>query len=153
MVIPVYLRDSGRAAKTLHGTKMRHETLTVRPRSATVMREPLRTTMKAIAIASVTVMLAFGFAGPAHTQALDGEPGFRVAQVQKKKKAARRAPTRITVRPALRYRLDATPYPRTDNLGYPGRNAVRQCVSWLRTEHRPSGTVVTPQMRCWWDRG
>ena len=110
--------------------------------------------MRPIAIASITAMLAFGLVGAAQAQTADDERAFRVAQVQKKKKAAaRRAPTRITVRPALRYRLDATPYPRTDNLGYPGRNAVRQCVSWLRTEHRPSGTVVTPQMRCWWERG
>jgi hypothetical protein len=30
-------------------------------------------------------------------------------------------------------------------------NAVRQCRSWLVTEYRVSGTVVTPQMRCWWE--
>ena len=64
-----------------------------------------------------------------------------------------RAPARITVRPVLRYRHDATEFPRTDNLGYPGPNAVRQCVSWLQPEYRLSGTVVTPQMRCWWQRG
>ncbi len=32
----------------------------------------------------------------------------------------------------------------------PGPNAKRHCVSWLQTEHRVSGTVLTPQMRCWW---
>lgn len=70
-----------------------------------------------------------------------------------KQKAQKRAPTRIIVRPILRNRHDATEFPRSDNLGYPGPNAVRQCVSWLATEHRLSGTVVTPQMRCWWQRG
>jgi hypothetical protein len=33
---------------------------------------------------------------------------------------------------------------------YPGPNAKRHCVSWLAKEYRPSGTVITPQMRCWW---
>lgn len=29
-------------------------------------------------------------------------------------------------------------------------NAKRHCTAWLRVEHRPSGTVLTPQKRCWW---
>jgi hypothetical protein len=65
----------------------------------------------------------------------------------------KRAPTRIIVRPIFRERLDSTEFPRSDYLGYPGPNAVRQCVSWLQPEYRPSGTVVTPQMRCRWQRG
>ncbi len=32
----------------------------------------------------------------------------------------------------------------------PGPNAKRHCVSWLAQENRPSGPVITPQMRCWW---
>jgi hypothetical protein len=32
-----------------------------------------------------------------------------------------------------------------------GPNAKRYCRSWLTTENRVSGTVVTPQMRCWWN--
>jgi hypothetical protein len=36
---------------------------------------------------------------------------------------------------------------------YPGRGYVRQCSSWLATEHRVAGTVLTPQMRCWWQPG
>lgn len=34
---------------------------------------------------------------------------------------------------------------------YPGPYAKRQCYSWLVTEYRVSGPVVTPQMRCWWE--
>jgi hypothetical protein len=34
---------------------------------------------------------------------------------------------------------------------YPRPNAVRQCYSWLATEYRVSGTVIVPQMRCWWE--
>jgi hypothetical protein len=33
---------------------------------------------------------------------------------------------------------------------YPGRNAKRHCRFWLAKEYRVSGTVITPQMRCWW---
>jgi hypothetical protein len=29
-------------------------------------------------------------------------------------------------------------------------NAKRFCRFWLATEYRPSGTVITPQQRCWW---
>lgn len=29
-------------------------------------------------------------------------------------------------------------------------NAERHCTAWLAVEHRPSGTVLTPQKRCWW---
>ena len=33
----------------------------------------------------------------------------------------------------------------------PGPNAKRQCESWLAQEYRPSGTVIVPRMRCWWE--
>jgi len=99
----------------------------------------------------IVVTAALALAEPIQAQPLDG---VRVTQVQKKKRAVpQRTPTRIIVRPGIRNRHDSTEFPRSDNLGFPGRNAVRQCVSWLRTEYRPSGTVVTPQMRCWWQRG
>ena len=29
---------------------------------------------------------------------------------------------------------------------------ARQCTDWYQVEHRPSGTVLTPQMRCRWVR-
>ena len=34
--------------------------------------------------------------------------------------------------------------------GYPGPTAKRECESWLQVENRPSGQVLTPQMRCFW---
>jgi len=49
----------------------------------------------------------------------------------------RRAPARIVVRPLAR--------------SHPGPNSVRQCVSWLEPEYRPSGTVIVPRMHCWWE--
>ena len=29
----------------------------------------------------------------------------------------------------------------------------RRCVDWYEVQYRPSGTVLYPQMRCWWVRG
>lgn len=33
---------------------------------------------------------------------------------------------------------------------FPSSRQVRRCVDWYQIERRPSGTVLTPQMRCWW---
>lgn len=114
---------------------------------------------KFASIAAVVAALMLAPAGAAQAQAPDWDQVIRTPRPAAQKKAAqkrkvwRSAPTRIVVRPTFRSRPDATEFPRTDNLGFPGRNAVRQCVSWLATEHRPSGTVVVPRMRCWWERG
>jgi hypothetical protein len=35
----------------------------------------------------------------------------------------------------------------------PGRLLYRRCVDWYELQHRPSGTVLFPQMHCWWVRG
>jgi hypothetical protein len=35
----------------------------------------------------------------------------------------------------------------------PGRLLYRRCVDWYELQHRPSGTVLYPQMHCWWVRG
>jgi len=35
----------------------------------------------------------------------------------------------------------------------PQRLLYRRCVDWLELQHRPSGTVLYPQFRCWWVRG
>jgi hypothetical protein len=36
---------------------------------------------------------------------------------------------------------------------YPQRPLYRRCVDWYELQHRPSGTVLFPQMHCWWVRG
>jgi len=36
---------------------------------------------------------------------------------------------------------------------YPGRLLYRRCTDWYELQYRPSGTVLYPQMRCWWVRG
>jgi hypothetical protein len=33
---------------------------------------------------------------------------------------------------------------------YPSQRLYRQCVDWYAIERRPSGDVITPQMRCRW---
>ncbi len=43
----------------------------------------------------------------------------------------------------VRHRIEIAPRP----LLY------RRCVDWYELQHRPSGTVLYPQMRCWWVRG
>ena len=35
----------------------------------------------------------------------------------------------------------------------PQRLLYRRCTDWLELQHRPSGTVLFPQYRCWWVRG
>jgi hypothetical protein len=61
------------------------------------------------------------------------------------------------VRPRVRIYRDrqpsAWPYPRPGYYSWPGPNAVRRCVDWYAIENRLSGTVITPQMRCWWVSG
>jgi hypothetical protein len=61
----------------------------------------------------------------------------------------RRARTRIQVHPRRPSSVHPI-YPRLEPAAYPGPNAVRECTSWLEPEHRPSGTVIVPRLRCWW---
>ena len=35
----------------------------------------------------------------------------------------------------------------------PGPNAVRDCTATYVQEYRPSGTVITPRMNCYWRPG
>jgi hypothetical protein len=49
---------------------------------------------------------------------------------------------------AARSRPHVTVHPRRIE---PGPNSKRHCVSWLQKQYRVSGTVIVPQMRCWWD--
>lgn len=62
-------------------------------------------------------------------------PSFAATDTTKEISAQRRA--RVVITPAVRS-------------GYPGPSAKRECESWLQVENRPSGRVLTPQMRCFW---
>jgi hypothetical protein len=61
---------------------------------------------------------------------------------------ARRPGTRLRVTPSYRPEPDGV-YPRY----FPGRNAVRSCSVRYVQEFRPSGTVITPHMSCFWRQG
>jgi hypothetical protein len=74
----------------------------------------------------------------------------RARVVEASSQAVRRARPRVRVTPR---QPAAWPYPRPGTYSYPGPYGVRHCVDWYTTEHRPSGTVITPQMRCTWTRG
>jgi hypothetical protein len=69
------------------------------------------------------------------------------------KNRPRQARPQIRVQPRYPYRHYHSLYPLPYSTDYPGPNAVRQCVDWYATEHRPSGTVIVPRMRCWWAPG
>ena len=61
-------------------------------------------------------------------------PSFAATDATKEISAQRRA--RIVITPT--------------RSGSPGPSAKRECESWLQVENRPSGQVLTPQMRCFW---
>jgi len=64
-----------------------------------------------------------------------------------------RARTRIRVTPRCLYRTQALDYPAPYECEYPGPGYVRQCAAQLVQQYRPSGTVIVPVTRCWWERG
>jgi hypothetical protein len=66
---------------------------------------------------------------------------------------AGRPRTRIRVTPRCPYRTQALPYPPPAECDFPGPGFVRQCDAQLVQEYRPSGTVIVPVTRCWWERG
>lgn len=76
--------------------------------------------------------------------------------------AGLRGPSELSAQERQRPRIRVTPpqqpaawpYPRPDDYSWPAPGpAYRQCEDWYLTEYRPSGTVITPQMRCRWVRG
>ena len=105
-------------------------------------------------VATIVMALSFGL--------LAAEPSLALSEIQTvgagsaaeaQPHRARRAKTRVLVRPAYPYRHTHSVYPVPYRFDYPGPNAKRECVARYVEEHRPSGTVVTPRTRCWWVRG
>ena len=78
------------------------------------------------------------------------EPEPLVQGETRRARSNMRARPKIQVRPRYPYRRYHTLYPLSYEYEYPGPNAARQCTSRLVTEHRPSGTVIVPRMRCRW---
>jgi hypothetical protein len=107
------------------------------------------TRTSAVVIAAVGML---GLAAPAAAQTAPGASSGGATELSSQSRPPR-ARTRILVRPAYPYRTFSTPYPVPYQAEYPGPGFVRQCTSWLATEYRVSGPVITPQMRCWWQPG
>ena len=108
--------------------------------------------MMRIRTAAIWLALAGSFLWPAAGASAQTAPsGMRIAQATQPvatepsaQRRGRRPPTRLHVYP----NVETGPgvYPRY----YPGRNAVRDCVATYLQEYRPSGTVITPHMSCYW---
>jgi lipoprotein-anchoring transpeptidase ErfK/SrfK len=102
----------------------------------------------------VTAALLAAFAGllppGAGAQAQTAPSGVRTAQASQPTEASaqrRRVIRRVPIYPRDEGRPDV--YPQY----YPGPNAVRECTATYVQEYRPSGTVITPRMNCYWRRG
>jgi hypothetical protein len=75
---------------------------------------------------------------------LCGAPPQTIAQAQSETSAVG-GPTEPTLPPprTVHRRITISPRP----LLY------RRCTDWYELQYRPSGTVLYPQMHCWWVRG
>jgi hypothetical protein len=104
-----------------------------------------------------SAILSLAFAGtfllPAAGAQAQTAPRVQTAQASQsgtelsaQSRRVRRPPARIRVYPS--YNRDDV-YPRY----FPGRNAVRDCTATYVQEFRPSGTVITPRMNCFWRPG
>jgi hypothetical protein len=112
--------------------------------------------MRAVATIVVVMVLALSFG------LLTAGPSLALSEIQTvgagsaadaPPQRARRARTKVLVRPSYPHRHWHSVYPVPYRFDYPGSNAKRDCTAYYVEEHRPSGTVVTPRMRCRWVRG
>jgi hypothetical protein len=103
-------------------------------------------------ILMVVISAAFaGFWLPA-AEAQTAPSGVRTAQastpaVTDVSSQRRRALRRVPIYRPDHWEPDV--YPRYN----PGPNAVRDCTAFYVQEYRPSGTVITPRMNCYWRPG
>ena len=85
-------------------------------------------------------------------QAQTAASGARTAQVSKPALTDASAQRQRPLRRVPIYRpnqWEPDVYPRYN----PGPNAVRSCTATYVQEYRPSGTVITPRMSCYWRPG
>jgi len=110
--------------------------------------------MVAIEIAAIGAVALSLAAASASAQNAGSDRSARIgASAALAQAQTKRARTRIRVTPRCLYRTQSLTYPPPYECEYPGPGFVRQCESWLAPEARPSGTVIVPHMRCWWQRG
>jgi len=107
--------------------------------------------MRIVTGALLATCAGFLLAGTA-AQAQTAASGLRVAQVATPSATDASAQRRRPLRRVPIYRPDhwePDVYPRYN----PGPNAVRDCTATYVREYRPSGTVITPRMNCYWRPG
>jgi hypothetical protein len=98
---------------------------------------------------AIAILVLVGCAVSPRADVVAAERAASVSHVSELSAQQRRVRPRVRItRPPA-----AWIYPRPGRYSYPGPNAVRQCVDWYAVENRPSGTVITPQMRCRWVPG
>ncbi|MCA6123486.1 hypothetical protein J6500_16510 [Bradyrhizobium sp. WSM 1704] len=98
----------------------------------------------ATALLAASVGLSLPAAG---AQAQSAQDGVRVAQAAPERVVERRRLRRIPIYRPDHWEPDVIPRYN------PGPNAVRDCTATYVQEHRPSGTVITPRMNCFWRPG
>jgi hypothetical protein len=111
--------------------------------------------MTRIRTAALSAALAGAFLVPASgTLAQTAPSRMQVAQASfpaavEPSAPRRRALRRVPIYPRYQGEPADGVYPRYN----PGPNAVRDCTATYVEEHRPSGTVITPRMNCFWRPG
>jgi hypothetical protein len=128
------LLTSARQSETLHGNRWLW--VGVMMRIVTV-----------VLLAASAGLLLMDVGAQAQTTA-QTTPGVRAAQAAPTDASAqRRVVRRVPIYPRDTWEPDV--YPRYN----PGPNAVRVCNAHYVQEYRPSGTVITPRMHCYWRPG
>jgi hypothetical protein len=107
--------------------------------------------MKRIVTVAAWAALAGLVLPDAVAQAQTAAPELRIAQAPQPDVTDISAQRRRPLRRVPIYSQEWAPsvYPRY----YPGPNAVRDCTAHYVQEYRPSGTVITPRMNCYWRPG
>jgi hypothetical protein len=111
--------------------------------------------MTRIGITAISAALAGILLMPvAESSAQTAPPELRMAQAApgvvdpSTPRRSNRPRRRVPITPRDQGEYDGV-YPRYN----PGPNAVRDCTATYVEEHRPSGTVITPRMNCFWRPG
>lgn len=109
--------------------------------------------MKAMATILLAALIGSTLAAPVAAQPATprAEPEVLVRKPHPRPRPRPR--TRLYVRPLYPDRHFHSLYPLPYPVEYPGPNAHHECVDGYATEHRPSGTVITPRMNCRWVAG
>jgi hypothetical protein len=106
----------------------------------------MRIAILSLAFAGTLLLPAAAAQAQTASRAQSAQESQSATELSAQSRRVRRPPTRIRVYPT--YSPDDV-YPRY----FPGRNAVRDCTATLVEEYRPSGTVITPRMNCFWRPG